>query len=129
MKKEPKFRRQFDSSYNGSPHRNEPGESKTVPDLGLTVRQLMTNHTRGIGSDAINREPKYYGDLEVPPVKDFTDLEKNRNELKEKEENLKKQIADEKEAKKPKPKPKPQEVVVVEKKTQYTTDDPKPNDQ
>ena len=122
MKKEPKFRRQFNPDYQGSPFQNVPGESQTVPDMGITVRQLMINHTRGIGSDSLERQPHYYGDLEVPQVKDLTDLEVNAEKLRQKDRELADKIKAEKEAKKPKPKPKPQEVVVVEKKTSYEPD-------
>ena len=81
MEKGLKFRRNFDPTYKGCKGHIIEGKSETVPDEGLTVKELMERHTRGIGSPI--REGLYldeYG-LEVPRITDLTDIQEMRERL------------------------------------------------
>ena len=51
VKPNSRFRVQFDFEYKGDPGKLMSSEIKTVPDMTLTVRQLLSNHTRGINSE------------------------------------------------------------------------------
>lgn len=57
-------------------------ESQTVPDLSLTVRQLVENHTRGKDSNVEVKQPLYF-DVAIPTVTDITDVERYRDQLQE----------------------------------------------
>lgn len=86
MKKGQRFRTQFDPSYKGSTGIKIKGKSQTLPDLNMSVQQLMQNHTRGM--EIPQAKDEYYEeDLggEVPSIVDLVDLEEM------KEENLRKQ--------------------------------------
>tara|TARA_B110000483_G_C18198178_1_gene543991 strand:- start:2554 stop:3030 length:477 start_codon:yes stop_codon:yes gene_type:complete len=73
---------QFDIEYGGTPGTNPKGKSDTVPDLNLTVRQLLQNHTRGEGSEVKVSEPIYF-DQEIPTITDITDVEEYKEQLKD----------------------------------------------
>lgn len=93
MKTEVRFRTQFNEKYKGSPYKNEYGPSLTVPDLNLTVKELMVRHTRGVGVGAIQREEHYLPEgMEVPSIKDFTEIEDRREELKQREKEIREEI-------------------------------------
>ncbi len=68
--------------------------SMTVPDMSLTVKQLLHNHTRGIHSDVSHNEPMYF-DSEIPIIDDITDLIEFRKDLKAREKALKLKIKEE----------------------------------
>jgi len=68
--------------------------SMTVPDMTLTVKQLLHNHTRGIHSDVSHNEPMYF-DSEIPIIDDITDLIAYREDLKAREIALKAKIKQE----------------------------------
>ena len=51
-----------------------------MPDLNLTVRQLLQNHTRGKTSEIEVREPVYF-EQEIPTIRDITDVEKYKEQL------------------------------------------------
>lgn len=70
--------------------------SLTVPDLSLTVKQLLINHTRGIPSDISHNEPMYF-DTEIPIIDDITDLDAFRQDLKAREKALSLKIKEENE--------------------------------
>jgi hypothetical protein len=76
--KNSRFKIQFDFGYKGNNGKTITGESETEPDLNLTVRQLLTNHTRG--DKAPYREPLYF-DVEVPNIQDITDVHAYREHL------------------------------------------------
>lgn len=72
----------------------------TVPNMSLTLKQLILNHTRGISSDIINREGEYF-DTEIPRFDDITEMVEHKEDLliqkKELEEKIHKEL-NEKEA-------------------------------
>lgn len=90
MKK--RFRIQFDFDYTGTPNTVE-GDSQTVPDLNLTVRQLVEGFTREIPT----HEPLYF-DTTIPQIRDITDVDNYKNWLKERTLEVEKWIEDEKTA-------------------------------
>lgn len=96
MKKETKFRRNYDPDYKGTPHEMDYGDSVTQPSMTLTVRELMTRHTRGLETGAMEREPIYLPDgMEVPRPNDLTDLVYERERLEEQRKELEKTAHDE----------------------------------
>jgi hypothetical protein len=76
----PKFRVQFDFDYKGTNGSDGGGKKVTQPEMSLTVRQLLENHTRGINSPVKTLTPMYF-DLEVPVIKDLTDVHEYRQHL------------------------------------------------
>ena len=94
---------QFDITYGGTPGVEMDGESETIPDMNLTVRQLLENHSRGLDSNVKVRQPLYF-DMEVPTIRDITDVEKYKKALELKlsavNEFVEKEIAEAQEAEK-----------------------------
>lgn len=89
-----KFRRQYTPDYKGTPYQNETGVSMTVPSMTLTVKELMERHTRGLETDTAQREEIYLPEgIDVPRMDDLTDLVFAKEELKQKEDEIKQQIA------------------------------------
>lgn len=79
-----KFKRQFNldksgkSIYKGAMH-NGTGEinqkeSLTRPNMNLTIKQLLKNHTRGLPTEAHNFEKIYTGEVSVPQFADITEF-------------------------------------------------------
>lgn len=96
------LRTQFDPNYKGAKGEITSPELNTVPDMSLTIAELVANHTRGISIDIHQPEPQYF-DTEIPNIQDLTDLDAVREaneELKEQtiEKELKVQEAREKRA-------------------------------
>lgn len=79
-KREQRIRVQFDISYKGAEGSKNNGESHVVPDMNLTVRQLLENHTRGKSSEVEVRKPLYF-ELPIPVINDLTDVAKYRKQL------------------------------------------------
>lgn len=77
-----KFRRQFQDNYKGSPSTIEFPESITVPDMALTPREMIHNHTRGLGLKVAIRNGEYF-DHVIPQIQDITDLSERRKKLRE----------------------------------------------
>lgn len=76
-----RFRVQFDFTYTGLDNLDmTSGESETVPDMNLTVRQLLENHTRGIDGNVQAKTPHYF-ETEVPTFKDLTDVDEYKEHL------------------------------------------------
>lgn len=106
-----KFRTQFDPKYKGTPGISIKGESMTEPDQSMSLRQLVINHTRGIGSnvkhyDGIHTEgvvaPNYEETIDRIEHKRDLDNQAREVEQKAKDELKQKQNAkQEKEAQKP----------------------------
>lgn len=69
----PRLQVQFDMGYEGTYNPVSKEKSQTVPDLNLTVRQLLTNHSRGLSNDRHLKDPIYF-DFKIPQVKDLTDV-------------------------------------------------------
>lgn len=85
------FKHQFNPEYKGEPYENEQGISLTVPDLSFTIQELLLNHTRGLGVPA-EQEGLSLGDEEVPIIKDLTDMEQRRAQLKKRQIELDKEL-------------------------------------
>ncbi len=82
MKKKQRIQLQFDIEYGGVIGATSEEASQTVPDMSLTVRQLLQNHTRGKDGTAMVREPLYF-ETELPTLNDITDVERYREQLNE----------------------------------------------
>lgn len=76
------FKIQFDIEYDGDAGSTPIGTSKTVPDMNLTVRQLLENHTRSPEGEEAVTQPMYFG-IQVPKITDLTDVELYKQRLKE----------------------------------------------
>lgn len=89
-----KIRRQFDSDYKGSPGVVITGDSKTNPDMALTVRQILGRMANGVKTDDLYRTGSYTEDKEIPVFDDISDYDRWRefksNEIRENEKLLKK---------------------------------------
>lgn len=79
-----RFRVQFDFDipkdefrYSG---KKMDAKSETVPDMNLTVRQLLQNHSRGTDSKVTMKEPFYF-ETEVPTIQDLTDVKRYKDML------------------------------------------------
>lgn len=81
IKEQPSFQVQFDITYGGT-YVTKSGESLTVPDMNLTVRQLLNNHSRGLTNDKYIKEPIYF-DFKIPKIKDIVDVIEYQDYLKE----------------------------------------------
>lgn len=91
-----KFKRRYDPEYNGSPYQNESGVSMTQPSMSLTVRELMTRHTRGLETGIPPKEEIYLDESqEVPSHNDLVDIVEERERLNERKRELEKQLQDE----------------------------------
>ena len=54
--------------------------SETVPDMSITVRQLLENHSRGKESTVEVRKPLYF-EVPIPTINDITDVNAYREQL------------------------------------------------
>lgn len=90
-----KLRMQFDETYQGHPGIEMDPTSETVPDMGISLKQLLINHTRGLPSTAKMYEAQYFEDLEIPNIDDLVDLQDARRFLSEQEEAFKASQEDE----------------------------------
>jgi len=98
--------KQSDNSYNVVTKPNyKPSEgrkftldSMTIPDDSLSVRQLLINHTRGLGV-VPTRQGIYTGDTVAPVYKDLTDQKNAQEHLREQIEFAKQQIEEERQQK------------------------------
>lgn len=79
----------YDYEAKENVHDIDPGKSMTVPDMNLTVSQLMDRHTRGIGLGVAEKEALYLPEgLEVKRPGDLTELIEYREELEAKAKEL-----------------------------------------
>lgn len=83
----PRLRKQFPTTPYDFQGETNNSPSLTVPDLTLTIKQLLHNHSRGISSDVTHNEPMYF-DTEIPIIDDITDLDAFRQDLKAREKAL-----------------------------------------
>jgi len=56
--------------------------------MALTVRELLLNHSRGIGSNVHMYDENAYFDTEIPTFDDINDLKEYKENLKQQYENL-----------------------------------------
>lgn len=76
------IRTQFNPNYNGCQGSIPSPEQRTVPDMSLTIKELVRNHTRGISVDINQPEPVFFEDP-IPTIQDLTDLDALRDVLNE----------------------------------------------
>tara|TARA_B100001175_G_C19509990_1_gene643147 strand:+ start:1514 stop:1924 length:411 start_codon:yes stop_codon:yes gene_type:complete len=67
----------------------------TIPDQTKTIRELLDNHSRGIPL-GVNEQKGEYFDTPIPVFTDLTDIMEYKHQLKEKEAEVNKLIAEEK---------------------------------
>lgn len=70
-------------------------EINTIPDQTKTIRELLDNHSRGIPL-GVNEQKGEYFDTPIPVFTDLTDIMEYKHQLKEKEAEINKIIAEEK---------------------------------
>lgn len=93
-----KFRRQWNKSYKGSASRGEVNTlpSETVPDMTLTVLELLQNHSRGISSNVKENKGEYFGDSEIPVFEDpLTEVPLWKESLRKRYEQAERLLKDE----------------------------------
>jgi hypothetical protein len=73
-----RFKTQFNPNYNGIEGSIQDSISQTVPDMSLTIRELVANHSRGIIPEINQPNPEYF-DTEIPTIRDLTDLDALRD--------------------------------------------------
>lgn len=90
-----KFRTQFDEKYTGAPGKIMDDFTQTVPDMNISLQQLLHNHSRGLPIMATFHQGEYFEELEIPQFDDLTDLYEARELLNEQEEALRARLKDE----------------------------------
>ena len=93
------IRRQFNDNYEGSKGEKNNLPSQTQPDMSLSVKDLLRNHSRS--SEVAMRKPQYF-DTEIPQFDDITEAIEYKKDLEERAKELGQQIKDEKEVAKTK---------------------------
>lgn len=81
------MRVQFDIEYGGSGGTMMDPKSLAMPDLHMTVRQLLENHSRGIDNSSEVRQPLYF-ETELPTINDITDVALYRESLRRRVEEV-----------------------------------------
>ncbi len=76
------IRTQFDPTYKGSKGEINNLPSQTVPDMSLTVSELLQNHARGI-TNSVNTNEGQFFDTEIPKHDDITDVIEHKQSLKD----------------------------------------------
>ena len=82
--KKNRFSIQFDIEYGGDPGKEMDEENLTTPDMNLTVRQLLENHTRGFdenGNPITGVQQPLYFETYVPNMSDMTDVDEYKKSL------------------------------------------------
>ncbi len=87
------IRTQFNKNYLGEKGEINTGEKITVPDQSLSIRELYSNHSRGLPSTISELKGEYF-DGDVPDIQDLNDINTYREQFKqhEKEVNEKKKL-------------------------------------
>lgn len=85
------FKTQFNPNYKPTEGETNVGDSMTVPDMSLSIRELLINHSRGVSLNVNQPEPQYF-DMEIPNFIDLTDREAYKEMLLEKKLQLDEQI-------------------------------------
>ena len=94
-RKQNRIRVQFDIEYPGDPGKKMNQDSETIPDMNLTVRQLLENHTRGVNGQVQVRKPLYF-EHPIPVINDMTDIDRLRENIILQKEAIDKFIEEEK---------------------------------
>ena len=93
-----KFSTQYNRKYHGVKGKKFKLPSMTVPDMTLTVLELLQNHTRNISSDVSQLNGEYF-ETEIPTIIDpLTELPEIRKKLEEEEKALKERLKAEQKA-------------------------------
>lgn len=81
--------KQFQTAFDYIPTEGEINEepSMTVPDMALSVKDLLMNHVRGANSDLIEMEGHFF-DMEIPVFEDLTDIQAYKEELERKKQEI-----------------------------------------
>lgn len=82
-----RYRIQFDIGYRGAKGKTIDSNSLTQPDMSLTIRQLLEDHTRGKTNEVQIRQPLYF-DMEIPQINDITDVDNFRQQLEDQLKNV-----------------------------------------
>lgn len=85
------FRHQYDPDYQPNKGSDNQDESVTQPDMTLSLRQIMKNHTRGVGLGVALKEG-IYSDTDVRYFEDITDMVEHAEYLQEQAEIFNKEI-------------------------------------
>jgi len=112
------IRTQFNPKYHGTSQPIPDQSSLTVPDQNMGIRDLLSNHSRGLPLGAHEREGQYF-DTEIPRFDDLTDMIEYREMLAQKHKELESQIKADQESAKAKE-------LALEKKSPPTLGDKKP---
>lgn len=88
--KKRKFKRQFDPGYLQAKGEKIDSNSMTIPDMSIGIKQLLLNHTRGLGLGTYHEG--IYSDMEIPIFDDITDKDTYIAELHQQKLDLQKQI-------------------------------------
>ena len=75
-----RFAIQFEFEYKGSKGKEMDGESLTVPDLNLNIKQLLENHTRDEIGNIQAKRPLYF-ETHIPKITDITDVQALKEQL------------------------------------------------
>src|SRR5690606_32997107 len=89
-----RIRVQFDLEYKGDVGKQMNQDGDTVPDMSLTIRQLLQNHSRGQQGQVVEHEPLYF-ETEIPTIYDITDVAKYRSQLEDRLKEVKNFIKNE----------------------------------
>lgn len=92
--KSPLIRKQF-NGYQCLPDSIQDPISQTVPDMSLTIPELVKNHTRGLSTDIHQPEEQYF-DTEIPVFTDLTDRQLYLDQLNIQKQQLEEQIIQDK---------------------------------
>lgn len=90
-----KFRHQFSPKYVGSKGKKLDDTLITVPDLSLSVKELLQRHSRGLGLGTVEMKGEYFDEI-IPNIQDLTDAHERREALRKRFQEVDEKIRDEK---------------------------------
>lgn len=89
----PKIRKQFNDPMKGIIGEINDMPSMTVPDMNLSIQQLLQNHTRGVHSDVHDYGvDEGYLEQEIPQINDITELKERRANLYSEQRTIQQEI-------------------------------------
>ena len=75
------FTKQFDRTAGCGCAEGCKDESMTVPDMHMTPQEMLDRFTRGQPILGQVKEPLYFGNILIPKINDFTELDRYRQQL------------------------------------------------
>lgn len=90
-----RIRVQFDFDYKGSPGKEMDEDQQTVPDMNMSVTQIMQRHSRGQDGSISAKQPFYF-ETRVPVFHDLLDIENYKEHLDQKKQEVEEFLAMEK---------------------------------